>query len=598
MRIRAACQLIPAGLLLAGLLFAYPLALGRWAIGQLPFWGEAPFCGKLELALLAAAVCLFYLDRLKRLFAADRMSRWWALAAGIACVMAIGRWLLFDTSLLRLSEAGFYLLLPLAGAAAAPELRRLLPGFFALSGVLTLLTLWRELSLGLPPTGIVGNWNWNNTLLAISAAGSVLLFSHGRKAVAFAIAAAGIVVLLWSQFLPGYTSFATLLAFAGSCLGLPLWRRCPARFRSAAALLLLVAAGGVFLLAVLNFQGDTRLELWRATLELIRRSPLTGVGPGEFEFAIPGPLADTGYYLTRFAADRQPHPHNELLFLWAQFGLPGFLAALLLFALALRGIGRLRLSDTGILIPAGIFLMLLFHGQFDVLLSEPLTGGIFLLLAGFCWRNGTPHRRIEKPLSAIGGWRLGAAAFLALFAAIAGLDQFYGGMELRAARAARADGDLAGAEHHLVNAFQHRLTAEKIYFASGLALFDRKDPERTLELLKLYPENLRQPFYSHSLGRAARAHAVLGNREAARESFRKEQEHYPLSIHNALLTCQFLARQGHPDELKTAEERLERLMKLKRVSAAELPLLLRRQILDDTPAELEAYRNEQRKQQP
>lgn len=75
-----------------------------------------------------------------------------------------------------------------------------------------------------------------------------------------------------------------------------------------------------------------RMEMWRATLDLVRARPITGVGAGAWESEIPryqpeGAQVETDYYV-----------HNEFLQLVAEYGLAGWGVLVLLFGyLALAG---------------------------------------------------------------------------------------------------------------------------------------------------------------------------------------------------------------------------------------------------------------------
>jgi O-antigen ligase len=79
---------------------------------------------------------------------------------------------------------------------------------------------------------------------------------------------------------------------------------------------------------------SVRLQMWQATLRLIADRPLSGVGAGAWEVAIPlyqaaGSQLETDYYA-----------HNEYLQLWAEYGVAGWLFAVLLGAYLLRATRR------------------------------------------------------------------------------------------------------------------------------------------------------------------------------------------------------------------------------------------------------------------
>ena len=79
--------------------------------------------------------------------------------------------------------------------------------------------------------------------------------------------------------------------------------------------------------AVLGFTMIQRLELWRATLDVVRDNLWFGVGTGDVDDALHARLADRGSFL----ADTKKSTHNQYLALLAAFGVVGCALLLLLF---------------------------------------------------------------------------------------------------------------------------------------------------------------------------------------------------------------------------------------------------------------------------
>ena len=73
-----------------------------------------------------------------------------------------------------------------------------------------------------------------------------------------------------------------------------------------------------------------RRAMWGHTVEMIRDHPLTGVGPGNWQFIYP--LYDGGDMLKPGAAPQRPH--NDFLWIASELGLPGILAFLWILAAA------------------------------------------------------------------------------------------------------------------------------------------------------------------------------------------------------------------------------------------------------------------------
>lgn len=79
-----------------------------------------------------------------------------------------------------------------------------------------------------------------------------------------------------------------------------------------------------------NQDGRSRLSIWEATLELCMDYPVVGVGPGQWRIAIPP--YQTAFEMELFnKGDRTGfqtwhRPHQDLLWVWSEKGLPGLIA--------------------------------------------------------------------------------------------------------------------------------------------------------------------------------------------------------------------------------------------------------------------------------
>jgi tetratricopeptide (TPR) repeat protein/O-antigen ligase len=88
--------------------------------------------------------------------------------------------------------------------------------------------------------------------------------------------------------------------------------------------------------------GDrSRFDLWRGTLKLVRDHPLLGVGLGNWEYVYP--LYDDGRTIDPDHSPRRPH--NDILWIWAEEGIPGLLAYLALIASMVAAVCRIWRSD-------------------------------------------------------------------------------------------------------------------------------------------------------------------------------------------------------------------------------------------------------------
>jgi O-antigen ligase len=220
---------------------------------------------------------------------------------------------------------------------------------------------------------------------------AVALLGNGRRRWLYAAALAPILLAFLLTFSRG-----------GLLLGLPagllfvFWRRQAARGHKTWPWALLVGALGAaaFLAAQqipqlagrLDLAGATgvfRLNLWRASLEMIREHPLWGVGPDNFLYAYRG-----RYILD--AAWQEPdlnHPHNLVLDFATRLGLLGLLAGGWLIAQLARALRRAARAVDGEWRPVvvglgGALAAMLAHGLVDHSFFLVDLAFVFYLLLG------------------------------------------------------------------------------------------------------------------------------------------------------------------------------------------------------------------------
>ncbi len=571
------------------LLLAYPLGFGKVLFGSMPYFGDVPLFDLNALPFFAVALIFLRPGFLSGLWRKDGLSRGLLLATGAGILLAAVQQFRLPGPSDRFCVALFYLLLPLAGCAWADCWKRQLPFFLAGLALITLIINFNEFFHKLEPIGLSGNWNWNQTLLAISLPFPFLLLCRKHARLVILTAASSAVFLLWLLF-PANTSRAAIIAIPGAAL-LLLCSQLGATSRIRVLPAILVAAGGValFLIVMLappapfaaELNTDSRIQLWRGAFDLVNNNILFGVGPGRFEDVIPHYLPED-YFRTPFVADRHPHPHNEILLYLSNFGVIGLIWAVLLIAVLVRGIIRLRSFDRIGLGLAFAALVLLLHGQLDVLLSTPLAGGIFLLLAGMFWKSGAPRpESLQTPIPM--RVRQIAVLLCVLAGAYAAWGNFASGLALRSARLARDRGDLSGALSGLKESLNVKPTPQAYLFQGSIELFDRKNPVAAANAFGELENRLGLSNYSHANGLMARALASSGREKEALVYFEREQRNFPLSGLNAGFALMVLRRNASPEIVQAAEERFRTVMAAKGLTPADFPLLLRNPLWDDSP---------------
>lgn len=575
-----------AALLLTAALLSYPFAPLRIAVGAIPFWGDVPLFPPGVLGLFAVCCCLLFPERLAELWKNDPLSRILLVLAGGILLLILSFLFRFYCTTDQFQTELFYLAMPLAGIALVRELKRLLPPFLLIVAVLLLASLASDLLRGYPPTGLAGNWNWNWSLLLVSVPVGMLALPIRRKLESCTAAA---IVIAWLPYLvtPRYTSLAALFSAVAAAGVLALLLKTMPQRRTLLLILLGAICLFLFLAAThvpgLFRPGEARVPLWHGATDLAVQSPL-GNGISRFEGVIPEHLP-LEYFLSDYASDRHPHPHNELLSYACGWGIPGIIWGLLLFYGLWRGLGTVSPTEDPVGLILGWGTLLLFgHGMLDVILATPFAGTLFLLLVGMFWSTGATSAR-EPEHCRFPKLRSVAALLLVAAAVLTVIPTFCSGLLLREAKTAHLRGELNRALPLLNRSIAWKPTPENLYVAAAIRLFDRQDPAAAIELYRRLPET-GFPFYSHSDGRMARALTVLGRKREALDAFEREQQRFPYSALNAYYHMMALRRFNLPEEAEEAETRFRAIMHFKGLQPEEIRLLIRNPVADDSPSEL------------
>lgn len=178
---------------------------------------------------------------------------------------------------------------------------------------------------------------------------------------------------------------------------------------------------------------DVRFALWEGTLDLIADAPFAGHGPGQFRTEYPRFRTQQEIEATSFGrrfATFAENPHNELLELGAEGGIPAALLVLL-FAWTVARAGTRRGGAAWVdLAPLAAF-------GFACMVRAPMqnapTAAAAALLAGSLAARAQPRNGARPPLRPIA--RIGALAFGAILL-------FAGSMNVVAATLATRVGDV------------------------------------------------------------------------------------------------------------------------------------------------------------
>ncbi len=99
----------------------------------------------------------------------------------------------------------------------------------------------------------------------------------------------------------------------------------------------------------------SRLMIWNASIEMIKESPIIGIGPGTFQEKY---LSMAGKFDNPYLEWAVPQPHNVFLAFYLQTGFIGFIGFILIFCWFFRN------RNTSIIAKV-LMVYILFHGLFD-----------------------------------------------------------------------------------------------------------------------------------------------------------------------------------------------------------------------------------------
>ena len=563
-------------LLLALPLFAYPLA---WTLpfGKIfPAWDLFQACTLPVIALTALAAAVAEPRRIIKAWQSSKLLRAF-LIAGAACGAAAGvQQILYGGLWENFFHALFFISLPWAGIALAPELKRVLPWWCSGLFVLLLLTTIRSPMC----SGFPGNWNWNFSLLAITLVAVVLLNFRSRRRLAAAAIAVSAGIFSVFVFFPELAPRGTLAGIIGAAvaLGIVMLFKRQERWRYAA---IAAAAGGILFISAVNNQEsaslpNARVQLWRGALQYSLAHTIAGAGPARFESRIP-PFLPPEYHLSDFPATRHPHPHNELLNMWGGFGIAGIFYILMWAVAAAR---QIRRKD-----PVGLwilwaFLLLFIHGLFDVLLATPLAGTLFFLMLGTICGSGLSGSACPVP----GSRRYIAVCCLLLLAGFFLCRNIRSGYALWEGRMLLGAKRPAEAYEKFVKSADIHPSAPALYFAGQTAFFDFKRPAEAIFRWKQIQSELRMPSFIHLNRLLGHAYDLCGKKEHSLYHLEKEARDFPFSALNAGLRLGVLQKNNaSPQQIEAAAAVYNRVMRMRNLKPEEFPKLLRDPALDDEP---------------
>jgi len=573
------------------ILFAYPMLIIHGTAFDLKLFTPA------TLAMLAMAVTLWTPKKLANAFACNGFFPALPIAA-MALIGAIhfafdGHW-----DFEALCACLVWLAFPVFSWTNAKECRNGIFLLLSLFWLINMLFLISAIATGGEADGIPGNRNWAATLSLMAAPFPIWfawrLLPATRLGMALKIIATTLIAIstLWSLFPCDSRGAWLALGCAGTLF---IFLEAKDKWRKILVAVGIAIAIAAVALAYTKFQDniarviadDVRLPLWESVISMLKEHTAIGVGQVNFESEF-ATFRSPEYFLNHNAAVRTNHPHNDLLFIWTGFGLPGLLAwlALLVYPIMLFMVSYRRRTIESKLVFFSL-LAVLTHGMFDLVLYEWPTAMLGLLLLGLLWAETWPV--LDAQEDKFDGERIlcwtakSAAAIIALAAlASAGLcmaSHMYSGR----ADEIKEKMDKAGAPlvagYNNIASELHRTDPAVLYKTATHAYLHAKNTDLTLDALDRMDNT---PWWNFAHANAFRAKCLLlkGRNTEAELYMLKEIANYPLQS-LPLYSLLLLYRQtGQVEKEKIIIAALDGILKIRGLSEADFKAILANPDLD------------------
>ncbi len=278
---------------------------------------------------------------------------------------------------------------------------------------------------------------------------------------------------------------------------------------------------------VSSWKRDIRPPLYRSTLRMIADYPVSGVGPGNFRREYP-PYRTENQRKRPVAAAISRHPHNEVLHVFSQAGVPAGMLWLAMLAVLLCRPPKRSLFWWSVHFTAFVIFG---HAMFDKTLVQPSLNIAGFFMLGLLWR---PRLYVRCQVQGITSRRRFAALALGISAAVYMV--FMVVQDLRhdvwiwKGQGADRRGDQGGAYQAYARAAEIRPRDVRVQMLAALRA--KRGPGELGKALEKHLSNVlgTEPDYAHVNAETGEILARLGKPEKAIPYFRNEAELYPFNV--------------------------------------------------------------------
>ena len=540
---------------------AYPLAFLRMSGTKIPYFGLAEAVTLPALGLAGTALLTVNCSWIK-IYLKHKYLQFLGVVQIILLLLTMFHFFAGMVDFYNAALSLFCIIAPTLGVEYSNELRRILP----LAGAFFALVLGISGIMSENFSGICGNWNWTQGMFFALLPG-IFIFSkvknYRRWIVVCSIATAGVFYLVAPEIFSRSVFLGVILVpliIAGR-------EKLPEKwyFPAIVSLFFIVVCAVLITAAAVDLP-DSRMQLWKGSLDLLLDNAYSGCGMGRFSEVIL-PYLPEKYYFTAFAAPMHPHPHNEILNFFCSYGIAGvvFLGTLIFAALKNRPENKSQYFGVW------IFLFLLVCGSFDVHCAV-LPGAVwFLIMPGMLAAASAETFSVDDHQFR---WQQLIRPAIALSGIIVSVwfsvKHFEAGIYNRNGEIALGKGDFAAGKEALEKSLSTDILPHAAYRLAELYLHVFNEPQKCIDVLDKLSQKRKINNYLHSYRLRAVAYAELGRIEQSRAALALELRNYPYSIINTRLELIQKQLDNAPEtEQREVWEKLLKLCALRKISVAE-----------------------------
>ncbi len=468
--------------------------------------------------------------------------------------------------------------IPLFIALYHQEFRKIFPYLMIFLLISSIFFIIRDGFFGKFIYGLCGNLNWSATLLAISIP---IIFYRTKNITNLKFIAIFedifVVAMVWWIFtIPKGTILSIIISTIAIAIILS-WKFLNYKRLSyiICAILILTTVG----IMVFNQQlsemlaQDIRVYLWENGLKVFLQNPIIGCGYN-FYSSTASPLMAVEYYLTRHAAELQTHPHNEIIYLFATFGVIALGYVWIILLCLIKGIKK-TFKERHFLNIYSLFIVivLIIHGMVDLAITSWPSNIIFfisiVLISCDDFEFEYKNQNGLKVIKLLG--------FLVILSAIVGV--FCNIKSSYLYRQSLITNNV-NKKLQLLEESKNYRPMIKVYYDCAILYHQKGEIVNALKNLLAIKINFNTENYLHNNLLMANVYNELNRPDLAIEYHKLEYENFPLSVTNLYLYAQTLKSAGKNAESAQIFKAMTDIMREKKMIMSDIPIILNNPILD------------------